>query len=261
MKFLKLTLLLISINLNAQQSRFKEGETIYVWATSGLNMRDKPDDIYAQNTEGYGFAIINDKDGYTNVRGEPNAQSKIVGKIKEGELFHCFGDESHKDWFSVSFNGNNGFWGYVHKSRITFVEEFPKLKQRKAIKDTLYINNDSIQVKIISNRFQDKKHKITRREGSGVVKIDGKKPWGVDGGLPNKGINKITLQIGDTQMDVPLNALNDLFQPNFDYAKVYIAKDDTIYITMLNSDGAGGYAVAFVFKDKEFQQRYVFYGF
>ena len=43
MKFLNLLFILITINLNAQQSRFKEGETVNVWAASGSNMRDKPD--------------------------------------------------------------------------------------------------------------------------------------------------------------------------------------------------------------------------
>jgi hypothetical protein len=32
-----------TLGLTAQTSRFKDGETLNAWATSGLNMRDKPD--------------------------------------------------------------------------------------------------------------------------------------------------------------------------------------------------------------------------
>lgn len=35
--------LLKTISLIAQTSRFKDGETLYIWATSGMNLRQKPD--------------------------------------------------------------------------------------------------------------------------------------------------------------------------------------------------------------------------
>ena len=38
-----LFVLLTIQKMTAQESRFKEGETLNVWAASGLNMRDKPD--------------------------------------------------------------------------------------------------------------------------------------------------------------------------------------------------------------------------
>jgi 3D (Asp-Asp-Asp) domain-containing protein len=36
-------ILLQTLHLMAQNSRFKEGETLYIWATSGMNLRQKPD--------------------------------------------------------------------------------------------------------------------------------------------------------------------------------------------------------------------------
>jgi hypothetical protein len=78
MKLLNLTLLLISINLNAQQSRFKESETIHVWATSGLNMRAKPD-AKAEKiaTIPYGAKVVV----------QPNIGVKIPFEIEESKGF------------------------------------------------------------------------------------------------------------------------------------------------------------------------------
>ncbi len=43
-KYIFIALFLVkTIGLTAQTSRFKDGETLNVWASSGLNMRDKPD--------------------------------------------------------------------------------------------------------------------------------------------------------------------------------------------------------------------------
>jgi hypothetical protein len=216
--------------------------------------------LFAQNTEGYGFAIIDDKDGFTNIREEPNMKSKIVGNVKEGELFFCFSNEKHKDWFAVDVKNNYNLSGYVHKSRIKFVEELPKLKKRKSIKDTIYIKNDSITLKMVIGDFKSAKHKLTK-DNNFISKIDGKRPMGVDGGLPKTELQSIQLTIGGEVIDVPKSELNDLYEPNFEKASVYLAQNGNIYFTMSNSDGAGGYEVAFVFKDKKFQQRYVFYGF
>jgi Bacterial SH3 domain len=216
--------------------------------------------LFAQNTEGYGFAIIDDKDGFTNVREEPNVKSKIIGKIKEGELFFCFSNEKHKDWFAVDIKNNNKLSGYVHKSRIKFVEELPKLNKRKSIKDTIYLRNDSITLKMVIGDFITTKHKLTK-SNTVITKIDGKRPMGVDGGLPKTELKSIQLRIGDEVIDVPKSELNDLYQISFVSTDVYLGQNGDIYFTMANGDGAGGYLVAFAFKNKKFISRYVFYSF
>jgi Bacterial SH3 domain len=216
--------------------------------------------LFAQNTEGYGFAIIDDKDGFTNVREEPNVKSKIVGKIKEGELFFCFSNEKHKDWFAVDVKNNNNLSGYVHKSRIKFVEELPKLKKRKSIKDTIYIKNDSISLKMVIGDFKSAKHKLTK-DNNFITKIDGKRPMGVDGGLPKTELQSIQLTMGDEVIDVPKSELNDLYQISFVSPDVYLGQNGDIYFTMANGDGAGSYVAAFAFKNKKFVSRYVFYSF
>jgi len=59
--------------------------------------------------------VINDKDGYVNIRKEPNINSEIVGKITTKEIF-SFTPDIEKDWWRVHLGEITGF---VHKSRIT----------------------------------------------------------------------------------------------------------------------------------------------
>ena len=95
MKFLKLFLLLISVNLTAQESRFKEGETINVWAASGLNMRDKPDAKAAKvATIPYG----------AKVSVQPNIGIKIPFEIEEFKGFTVKGY-----WLLVKYGNTEGF--------------------------------------------------------------------------------------------------------------------------------------------------------
>ena len=95
MKFLKLLLLLTSINLTAQSSRFKDNETLNVWAASGLNMRDKPDAKAAKvATIPYG----------TKVTVQANIGIKIPFEVEEFKGFIVKGY-----WLLVKYGNTEGF--------------------------------------------------------------------------------------------------------------------------------------------------------
>ena len=78
----------------------------------------------------YRPAIINDADGYVNIREKADGKSKIVGKLKAGELFY-FTPESFSDWYRVYRNEEQPCLGFIHKSRITVFKDFPKHLKRK----------------------------------------------------------------------------------------------------------------------------------
>uniref|UniRef100_A0AA94F3P5 SH3 domain-containing protein n=2 Tax=Flavobacteriaceae TaxID=49546 RepID=A0AA94F3P5_9FLAO len=59
--------------------------------------------------------LINDKDGYTNLRKGKNANSEIITKLNNGSELYVL-DKSDKDWWLVVTP--IGEQGYVHKSRI-----------------------------------------------------------------------------------------------------------------------------------------------
>ena len=60
--------------------------------------------VVAQDIEGF-FAVINDKDGYVNVRKEANIQSKVIKKLDNNTLIFAFN-------YNKSEDGN---WIYADK--------------------------------------------------------------------------------------------------------------------------------------------------
>ena len=79
------------------------------------------------------LAVINDPDGYTNVRKAPNAKSEVVFKIEKDEpldeLFLC--EPTKGQWFKAKdFFGNQGF---IHKSRVFLYKDLEE-KKRETLK-------------------------------------------------------------------------------------------------------------------------------
>jgi len=66
--------------------------------------------------EGEVFGIINDPDGYTNVRKEKSSKSEILFQIYEDEKFILQNNEG--DWWLIEYNGNQG---YIHNSRVSII--------------------------------------------------------------------------------------------------------------------------------------------
>ena len=58
--------------------------------------------------------VIDDPDGYTNIRKSNSANSEIIGKIVNGEVFTYW--ETNDSWYIVQTA--KGIKGYVYKSRI-----------------------------------------------------------------------------------------------------------------------------------------------
>jgi hypothetical protein len=59
-------------------------------------------------------AVIEDPDGYTNVRSGPSAQAPIVGRVEQGEVFQTFRQPGV--WWRVRTAA--GTVGFMHRSRI-----------------------------------------------------------------------------------------------------------------------------------------------
>jgi Bacterial SH3 domain len=84
-----------ALGLNAQSSRFKENETLNVWAASGLNMRDKPDAKSAKiATIPYGVKVTV----------QPNIGIKIPFEVEEFKGFTVKGY-----WLLVKYGDTEGF--------------------------------------------------------------------------------------------------------------------------------------------------------
>jgi hypothetical protein len=77
--------------------------------------------------------IINNADGYTNLREKSDSKSKIVGRLKINELFF-YSPIGDSDWYPVKKTETGKIAGYIHKSRIIKYSNFPKLIKEKVYK-------------------------------------------------------------------------------------------------------------------------------
>ena len=61
--------------------------------------------------------VINDPDGFTNVRAEPRESAAIIARVKTGEVFELGGAAAHgSEWEKVTLS--SGKTGWMHYSRI-----------------------------------------------------------------------------------------------------------------------------------------------
>jgi DNA-directed RNA polymerase subunit RPC12/RpoP len=64
-------------------------------------------------------AVIDDPDGYTNVRAQANGQSAIIGRVESGATFQTH--PQHSEWWTVKIGGNRT--GFIHRSRIVLLQQ------------------------------------------------------------------------------------------------------------------------------------------
>lgn len=214
------------------------------------------------------FAIIKDTDGYVNVREKANAKAKIVGKIKDNDIVYLNPDEfSVSNWLYVFYENNaqDQITGYIHSSRLKLVSGFKKIEYQKSADNTVFFKNDieKIEVEIAIQTFNSTKNSTKFSKKDGFYYAYKNKPiWGTDGGLPNSSYKFIKVKIKGKDLEVPQELLENLFQPtiieqanDFKYIEInYDKKKDVLYISSLNSDGAGSYVVLFIFEKSTFKE-------
>ena len=219
--------------------------------------------VYAQE-----FAVIKDKDGFVNVRKGKSSNSPTVGKLYSLNIFTCKPDQS--DWWQIWYapNAETGTPGYiegfVHKSRISVLNNHVSVNPKNVYTDSCVFNANGLIVVIKKQAFHAKNQKlqyskVQPNENTGRVlqKINGKHFWGTDGTMPKEVITGIRVVKNKEPIFIPRNAFDDLYQPNFKTLSVYFGPDNTMYIFMQNSDGAGAYAIFWIIKNNKFYKRYI----
>lgn len=176
------------------------------------------------------YAVVKDKDGYVNVRAKENAKSKIVGTLPNNALVSVFflvdDEETPLNWIAVDK-------GYVHKSRLKKIEEFATVgKAKEEGNNRLSITGKGFSVTFTSQKFDETKHKITKKKdksGYEEYVIDGKTGAGIY--LPHTHYKSITVTINGKNVPIPKSAYDDLydvclFESNY---RVYYDKEDDIF--------------------------------
>ena len=200
--------------------------------------------VVAQVIEGGAFAVINDKDGYVNVRKEKSVQSKVLKKLDNNTLIFVL--EYDKAYYGNWIYADNE--GYIYNDRVKWIHNFPQIAKGIAKGNTIVFEGKEIQVVLSTEKFDKSKHsfKYHKEYRDIIEKIDGKPFFGTDGNMPKEAYKSIEIKIRGKQVSIPQSAYSDLYEPNLytDLKFVYYDKDsDILYIVANNGDGAGAYMV------------------
>ena len=205
------------------------------------------------------YAVVKDKDGYVNIRAKENVKSKIVGTLPNNTLVYEFLDEEFNpsNWVHIDS-------GYVHKSRLKMISEFPSIGKGKEQGNSITIAGKGISVTLTQQKFDKTKHKITKKKHKEYSEyiIDGKSAQGLDGDLflPENHYKSIVVNINGKIVSIPKSAYDDLYQVwVYPYNnKVYYDKeDDVLYIFVRCGDGAFSYEVCWQIVKGEYKTRII----
>ena len=200
--------------------------------------------VVAQVIEGGAFAVINDKDGYVNVRKEKSVHSKVLKKLDNNTLIFVLEyDKAHDgNWIHPDYEG------YIYNDRVKWIHNFPQIAKGIAKGNTIVFEGKEIQVVLSTEKFDKSKHsfKYHKEYRDVIEKIDGKLFWGTDGNMPKREYKSIEVKIRGKQVSIPQSAYNDLYESYLytEFNSVHYDKDnDILYIVANNGDGAGSYMV------------------
>lgn len=209
------------------------------------------------------FAIVSDKDGSVNVRQDANAISKITSSLQNGHLIYCL--EQKGNWTNIDYTSKGKeLNGYVYKDRYQLIDHFPAIPVITKNKTSVILKNDSIEISISQSRFEKNKHHFTyNKNAPGQIElIDNKKYWGTDGGMPSTQFEKIIISIGTKKITLPKQAFAGLYEPSiYSATAFYDQQTNILFISTMNSDGAGAYEVVWKIENGIYQDRLIAYGF
>ena len=206
------------------------------------------------------YAVVKDKDGYVNIRAKENVKSKIVGTLPANTLVNVYfweDEPTPPNWIAVDK-------GYVHKSRLKMISEFPSIGKGKEQGNSITIAGKGISVTLTQQKFDKTKHKITKKKHKEYSEyiIDGKRAQGLDGDLflPEDHYKSIIVTINGKNVSIPKSAYDDLYEVAMytdNNAVYYDKEEDTIYIIAHNGSGANAYEVCWQIVKGEYKTRII----
>ena len=204
------------------------------------------------------YAVVKDKDGYVNIRAKESVKSKIVGTLPNNTLVYEFLDEEFNpsNWVHIDS-------GYVHKSRLKRIYEFPSIGKgkKKETENSITIAEKGISVTLTRQLFDKTKHKITKKKHKDYEEliIDGKRAQGADF-IPEDHYKSIIVTINGKNVSIPKSAYDDLYEVAMyteNNAVYYDKEEDTIYIIAHNGSGAYAYEVCWQIVKGEYKTRII----
>jgi hypothetical protein len=198
--------------------------------------------------------LVQDPDGHSNIRSAANLSAPVIGKIMSGgPVFVLMEPKSgfHQVFIDYAKDKRDSF---IHTSRL---QPITKWKAFGPGAHPGAVKQDGFEAVVKAAPFVVSEHQISR-DAQGMVKVNGKSPWGQDGGMPRH-ILLLEVFLNGKKIDLPQEATDNLYEPSLT-SLVLLTPDDPsrkAILMMVNSDGAGGYYVAWGFEDGVYRGRSV----
>ena len=213
------------------------------------------DIVFAQEEA---FAVINDKDGYVNVREGKSAQSKVLKKLNNKTIVFVYNYDKATDgnWIYTDEEG------YIYNDRVKWIHKFPIIAKGIAKGNTIVFEGKEIQVILTSGKFDKSKHSFEyfKDSSTGIEVIDDALLYGTDGKMPTTEYRSIVINIHGKQVSFPKDAYSDLYEPTFltDHNSVYYDKEsDILYIVANNNYADRPYMVCWQIEKGSYKGRKV----
>jgi hypothetical protein len=219
--------------------------------------------IFLSNLTFGQFAIISDKDGYSNIRSSAETENTITDKLENGHLIYCF--ENKGNWINIDYTKNNKeLNGKVYKDRVKLISDYKTIPQQSETANSVVYAKDSVKIIVTQQKFDKNKYRFCYYKDAEdqIELINGKRYWGTDGEEPSSAYKSILIYIGKKKINLPPTALENLFEPSLYNTQInYDSENNILYIQSMNSDGAGSYEVIWKIEKGIYKIRYVAYGF
>ena len=213
------------------------------------------DIVFAQEEA---FAVINDKDGYVNVRKGKSAQSKVLKRLNNKTIIFVYNYDKATDgnWIYTDEEG------YIYNDRVKWIHKFPIIAKAIAKGTTIVFEGKEIQVVLTSGKFDKSKHSFEYFKDSptGIEVIDDALLYGTDGKMPTTEYRSIEINIHEKRVSLPKDAYSDLYEPTFltDHNSVYYDKEsDILYIVANNNYADRPYMVCWQIEKGSYKGRKV----
>ena len=194
------------------------------------------DIVFAQEEA---FAVINDKDGYVNVRTGKSAQSKVLKRLNNKTIVFVYNYDKATDsnWIYTDEEG------YIYNDRVKWIHKFPQIAKGIAKGNTIVFEGKEIQVVLTSGKFDKSKHSFEyfKDSSTGIEVIDDPALlYGNDGKMPTTEYRSIVINIHGKQVSLPKDAYSDLYEPTFrtDHNFVHYDKENDILYIVANNNYA-----------------------
>ena len=209
------------------------------------------------------FAVIDDKDGFSNVRSSPELGSNIQDKLENGHFVYCM--DTQGNWIIADYDiKNQSKDGCIYKDRLKLISSFEKIEMISKGTNIAVLKKDSIKVTVTTQPFDKSKYRVTyNKESREIIEsINGKNYWGTDGLLPTVAFKSITILWGGKTIVLPETATENLFEAWVkDVAVNYDKLNNVLYIQTSGGDAAGSYNVIWKIANGVYKGRYIALGF